>query len=279
MEAQDDADRRLTENVAAEAVQAAPVHAKKVKKAAADAVRAAPDKMKGKAAADAVRAAPDEMKGKVAAAVVRAAPEKMKGEVAAAAVQAVPDEMKARVAAAAVQAAPDDLEGDVTAAAVQSVVNSQESERNDLRKVVSESIEASMAVALRRPVVTNVKGSMSLTLLRLSPERSQLDVKVSTGTDAWQTASLKGDTPFQLSGGEDRPSAPFEVAVDAPGLEVTPRQEDAEVPTTGASKSWTFMINGPWASDVIIWVTLFSSGRYIQAIQLNLDEAVHHDER
>lgn len=148
----------------------------------------------------------------------------------------------------------------------------------EVATVLGESVETSLQRALRRPVVANVMGSMSLTLGRVSPEKSQLDVKVATGNDAWRTASLTGDTRFQLSGGEDRPSAPFEVAVNAPGLEVTPRQQEAQVPTTNASKSWTFILNGVWASDVIISVTLFSSGCYIQAIQLNSDGLERHDE-
>src|SRR5262249_23851977 len=105
------------------------------------------------------------------------------------------------------------------------------------------------------------------------------DVTVVTGADAWQAARGTGDTRFQQSGGEDRPSALFEVDVDAPGLEITPRQQQVQLPTTIASKSWTFMLNGSWTSDIITWVTLFSSGRYIQAIQLDSDELERNRER
>ncbi len=148
----------------------------------------------------------------------------------------------------------------------------------EIATVRGESLETSLQRALRRPAVTNVMGSMGLTLQRISSEKSQLDVKVATGNESWRTASLTGDTRFQLSGGEDRPSAPFEVAVNAPRLEITPRQQEAQVPTTNASRIWTFILNGAWTSDVIIWVTLFSSGRYIQAIQLNSDGLERHYE-
>ncbi|HEX2744867.1 MAG TPA: hypothetical protein VHN16_10760 [Streptosporangiaceae bacterium] len=143
---------------------------------------------------------------------------------------------------------------------------------------VGESIKTSLQAALRRPVVANVKGSMSLSLRQVSPERSQLEVKVATGPDAWQVAALMGDTPFQLSGGEDRPSASLEVTVDAPGLKITPRQQEAQLPTVNASKDWKFMLDGQWESDVMIWVTLFSSGRYVQAVQLDSDELERLDE-
>jgi hypothetical protein len=143
---------------------------------------------------------------------------------------------------------------------------------------VGESIKTSLQSALRRPVVANVKGSMSLSLRQVSPERSQLEVKIATGADAWQVAALMGDTPFQLSGGEDRPSASLEVAVDAPGLKITPRQQEAQLPTVNASKNWKFMLDGRWESDVMIWVTLFSSGRYVQAVQLDSDELERLDE-
>ncbi len=138
MEAREDADRRLDENVAATEAKAAPTRAKKVAAAvqaapddlktevAAAAVRAAPTHAK-KVAAAAVQAAPNDLKTEVAAAAVRAAPTHAK-KVAAAAVQAAPDKMKGEVAAAAVQAAPDELEGKVAAATVQSVVDSKESE-------------------------------------------------------------------------------------------------------------------------------------------------------
>jgi tetratricopeptide (TPR) repeat protein len=136
--------------VAAAAVQAAPTKAKKV---AAAAVQAAPDKLKEEVAAAAVQAAPDKLKTAVAAAAVQAAPDKLKTAVAAAAVQAAPDKMKGVVAAAAVQATPDELEGEVAAAMVQSVVDSKESakesERDDIRRAVSESTENTRADAER----------------------------------------------------------------------------------------------------------------------------------
>src|SRR5271165_805240 len=109
MEAQDDAERRLDENVAAAEVTAAAE------------VKTSRDELKTEVAA-AVRAAPAQAK-KIATAAVQAAPDELKGAVAAAAVQAAPDELKGAVAAAAVQAAPDELEGEVTAAAVQAIVN------------------------------------------------------------------------------------------------------------------------------------------------------------
>lgn len=236
MEAQDDADRRLDENVAAAAVQAAPAHAKKAKKAAAEAVRAVSDEMKG--------------------------------EVAAAAVRAVPDEMKGEVAAAAVQAAPDKLEGEVAAAAVQSVVNSKESERNDLRKVVSESIQSSMAEVLRRPVVSNVQGSLCLSAGPESADRLELTVTIATGPAAWQDAAGHPTArAFRLTGGEDRPNAPFEIAVDAPGLQVDPTQTSLDLSTSGGSHEWSFSVPGDRMDEMPIWVTLYSSGRYVQAIK------------
>jgi len=280
MEARDDADRRLDENVVAAAVQAAPAHAKKV---AAAAVRAAPDEMKTEVAAAAVqaapphakkvtaaavRAAPDGMKGEVAAAAVRAAPDGMKGEVAAAAVRAAPDELKGEVAAAAVRAAPDELEGDVTAAAVQSVVNSKESERNDLRRVVDESIQSSLTEALRRPVVSNVEGSLRLSARPESADRLQLTVTIATGSAAWQDAAEHPTaTAFRLTGGEDRPTAPFEIAVDAPGLQVDPARTSIELSTSGGSHESSFSVHGDRRDEMPIWVTLYSSGRYVQAIK------------
>ena len=136
---------------------------------------------------------------------------------------------------------------------------------------VGESVETSLRQVLRRPVVANVAGSLSLSLRRLSSERSELDVNVATGADAWQAAPVTGGTRFQLTGGEDRASAPFEVAVDAPGLEVAPPRQAAQVPTVDASKSWTFTVRGDWASDATIWATLYSSGRYVQAVELEAD--------
>jgi len=251
--------------VAAAAVQAAPPHAKKVTAAA---VRAAPDGMKGEVAAAAVRAAPDGMKGKVAAAAVRAAPDELKGEVAAAAVRAAPDELKGEVAAAAVRAAPDELEGDVTAAAVQSVVNSKESERNDLRRVVDESIQSSLTEALRRPVVSNVEGSLRLSARPESADRLQLTVTIATGSAAWQDAAEHPTaTAFRLTGGEDRPTAPFEIAVDAPGLQVDPARTSIELSTSGGSHESSFSVHGDRRDEMPIWVTLYSSGRYVQAIK------------
>jgi len=144
---------------------------------------------------------------------------------------------------------------------------------------VGESIDMSLQQALRLPAVANVKGSISVAFTRLTDAGSQLKVKIATGADAWQTAADTGATRFDLSGGEDRPSASFEVVVEAPGLEVAPREQEAQLPTSNASTSWTFALNGPWADDVLIWVTLYSSSRYVQAIQLSADELERHDTR
>jgi len=258
MVARDDADRRLGENVAAARVQAAPAHGKK---AAAAAVQAAPDEKKGEVAAAAVQAAPDEMKGKVAAAAVRAVPDKLKTEVAAAAVQAAPDEMKGKVAAAAVDAVPDDLEGKVAAAAVQAVVNSKES---NLRKVVTESLTE----ALRPPVVSNVEGSLRLSAGPESADRLELTVTIATGPEASRDAARHPATrAFRLTGGKDQPTAPFEISVDAPGLHVDSARTSIELSTFGGSHEWSFSVLGDRVDEMPIWVTLYSSGRYVQAIK------------
>lgn len=143
---------------------------------------------------------------------------------------------------------------------------------------VGESIDMSLQQALRLPVVANIKGSMSVAFERLTDTESKLDVEIATGADAW-LAVAAGDTRFDLSGGEDHPNASFEVVVEAPGLEITPREQGAQLLTSHDNRSWTFTLNGPWEADVIIWVTLYSSGRYVQAIQLSASELERHDTR
>ena len=265
MGSRDDADRKPDKKVAAAAVQAAPTHAKK---ATAAAVHAAPYELKTEVAAAAVDAAPDKLKGKVAAAAVRAAPNKLKTEVAAAAVDAAPDKLKGEVAAAAVDAAPDELEGKVAAAAVQSVVDSMKSERNDLRRVVTESLTE----VLRPPVVSNVEGSLRLSAGPESANGLKLTVTIAAGPTAYRDA--KGHPTaraFRLTGGEDRPTAPFEIAVDAPGLQVDAARTSIELSTCGESRDWSFSVLGDQVDQMAIWVTLYSSGRYVQAIKWTTD--------
>ena len=178
------------------------------------------------------------------------------------------------------EAAPDKLEGDVTAAAVQSVVNSnvnsKESKRNDLRRAVDESIESSLPEALqsslkealRRPVVSNVEGSLRLSEGPESADRLELTVTIVTGSAAWRDAAEHPTaTAFRLTGGEDRPTAPFEIAVDAPGLHVDPARTSIELSTSGGSREWSFSVLGDRRDEMPIWVTLYSSGRYVQAIK------------
>ena len=173
--------------------------------------------------------------------------------------------MKGKVAAAAVQSVPDEMEGDVTAAAVQSVVNSkEESERNDLRRAVNES----MTEALRRPVVSNVEGSLSLSASPESADRLELTVTIATGPAAWRDAAEHPTArAFRQTGGEDRPTALFEIAVDAPGLQVDPARTSSELSTSGGSHEWSFSVLGDRGNEMPIWVTLYSSGRYVQAIK------------
>ena len=133
---------------------------------------------------------------------------------------------------------------------------------------VGQSIETSLRQVLRRPVVTNVMGSVDVNLSQASAEGAELDVTVATGPKAWQQAPSPGGRRFQLTGGEDGATAQFEVAVDAPGLDVSPPRQEAQVETVDAAKQWTFSLRGTWADDMDIWVTLYSSGRYVQAIEL-----------
>ena len=211
-------------------------------------------------AAARVQAAPAHGK-KAAAAAVQAAPDEKKGEVAAAAVQAAPDEMKGKVAAAAVDAVPDDLEGKVAAAAVQAVVNSKES---NLRKVVTESLTE----ALRPPVVSNVEGSLRLSAGPESADRLELTVTIATGPEASRDAARHPATrAFRLTGGKDQPTAPFEISVDAPGLHVDSARTSIELSTFGGSHEWSFSVLGDRVDEMPIWVTLYSSGRYVQAIK------------
>ena len=140
---------------------------------------------------------------------------------------------------------------------------------------VGESFEDSLRKVLRRRAATNVSGALHLSLSRVSAMVSDLDVKVTTGDEAWQQATGKGPTRFQVTGGEEHETASFEVAVDAPGLDVSPPRQEAKLATSGGSRTWTFSVRGERSADVSIWVTLYSSGRYVQAVELQGDSLVH----
>ena len=140
---------------------------------------------------------------------------------------------------------------------------------------VGESFEDSLRKVLRRRAATNVTGALHLSLSRVSAMVSDLDVMVTTGDEAWQQATGEGPTRFQVTGGEEHETASFEVAVDAPGLDVSPPRQEAKLATSGGSRTWTFSIRGERSADVSIWVTLYSSGRYVQAVELQGDSLVH----
>ncbi len=142
---------------------------------------------------------------------------------------------------------------------------------------VGESFEDSLRKVLRRRAATNVTGSLGLSLRPVSAELSKLDVEVTTGDQAWQQALATGRTRFQVAGGEEHETASFEIAIDAPGLDVSPPRQEAQIATSGATRNWTFSIRGERAKDMSIWVTLYSSGRYVQAVELQGDSLEHDD--
>ena len=144
---------------------------------------------------------------------------------------------------------------------------------------VGESFEDSLRKVLRRRAATNVTGSLGLSLRPVSAELSELDVEVATGNQAWQQALTAGKARFQVTGGEEHETASFEIAIDAPGLDVSPPRREALMATSGARRNWAFSIHGERSEDVSIWVTLYSSGRYVQAVELQGDSLVRDDGR
>ena len=141
--------------------------------------------------------------------------------------------------------------------------------------VVGESVEDSLRKVLRRRAATNVTGALRLSPHRVSAIVSNLDVEVTTGDEAWRQATETDRIRFQVTGGEEHETASFEVAVDAPGLDVSPARHEGQLATTGDARNWTFSLRGERSSDVSIWVTLYSSGRYVQAVELQGDSLVH----
>jgi hypothetical protein len=137
-----------------------------------------------------------------------------------------------------------------------------------VEEAVGERVEASIRQALHREPAINVMGALDLKLNHPSESEVELEVVVTTGPKAWEQAPGNDGRRFQLTGGEDRVTAPFEITVDAPGFDVRPARQAAEVGTAGATERWNFLLQGTWGDDVAIWVTLFSSGRYLQAVEL-----------
>jgi hypothetical protein len=145
--------------------------------------------------------------------------------------------------------------------------------------VVGESFEDSLRKVLRRRAATNVTGALRLSPHRVSAMVSNLDVEVTTGDQAWRQATGTDRIRFQVTGGEEHETASFEVAVDAPGLDVSPARHEGQLATSGGVQNWTFSLQGERSKDVSIWVTLYSSGRYVQAVELQGDSLVHDSGR
>jgi hypothetical protein len=136
-----------------------------------------------------------------------------------------------------------------------------------IETAVGQSVKTSLQEVVRRPVASNVMGAVSLSRTRVSASQAELQITVKTGQQAWQAAAEAGMTAFALSGGENRDVAEFEVVVDAAGMEVTPDRSSAEITTSDGSLEWSVSVQGEGAETAQIWMTLFSSGRYIQAIK------------
>jgi hypothetical protein len=149
---------------------------------------------------------------------------------------------------------------------------------DDLRRAVNESVQASLTTVLRRPVVSNVEGNVDVSARAESADRLELTITITTGPDAWRNAAEQPNArAFRLTGGEDQPIAPFEMVIDAPGLQVIPTRTSIELGTDGASYEWTVPVLGDRTEEVPIWVTLYSSGRYVQAIKLATETQAQGD--
>jgi hypothetical protein len=136
-----------------------------------------------------------------------------------------------------------------------------------LKAVVNEAI-LPLTEMLRRPVVSNVEGSLRLSAGTESADRLELKVAVDTGPSAWRDAARDATArAFRLTGGEDRQIAPFEITVDAPGLQVGQAQTSFDLSTSEGKHEWSFLVPNDRTDEMPIWVTLHSSGRYVQAIK------------
>jgi hypothetical protein len=148
----------------------------------------------------------------------------------------------------------------------------------DIRKALDESVQASIENTLSRPVVTNVQGALHVSSHVHSSDHLEVTVRLTTGLDHWRRAAEAGDgRPFRLTGGQDRPTAAFEILIDAAGLRASPERASLELATDNGANQWISAISGDRDHGAPIWVTLYSSGRYVQAMRLVPDAQVQPD--
>ena len=140
-----------------------------------------------------------------------------------------------------------------------------------LRAAVRDSFQEALAPT---PPIT-MEGAIAAQLQRNGAGRWTLDIDVRVDPAARSAAIDRRGAPgvaaFLVSGGRSEPRVPVELVIDAPGLVVETRGALAAVlSTTGGKEHWTVALTGAAPEDDEVWVSLYSVGRFVQAVRAAL---------
>lgn len=151
-------------------------------------------------------------------------------------------------------------------------------DRGDLPAV--ETVRAAVRDSFQELLAPNppiaMEGAIEARLHGDATERWTLDVEVRVDPAARAAAierrGMPGVAAFRVSGGRTEPQVPVELVIDAPGLAVeAPAPLAAVLSTGGGTGRWRVQLNGPAYEDDAVWVSLYSVGRFVQAVPAATD--------
>lgn len=136
---------------------------------------------------------------------------------------------------------------------------------------VKETIDETLSARVRRPVLVNVAGRFGV-VLRAEGPTARLSVWIRTGSNLSESTPPDGvSRDFELRGGTEAAVASFEIEVSGTGVRPSEGDYAVELATRGADHTWSTEINGRLAeASSRVQVSLFTSGRYLDAIELDL---------
>jgi hypothetical protein len=121
-----------------------------------------------------------------------------------------------------------------------------------------------------------MEGALRATLRRLSSAEWILEVEChidSSAREAAQNDDRRGIAPFFVSGTRHEAIVPIEILLDAPGLLVdSTLPQLADQVAIGARRTWEIRLLGIPRDGQSVWVSLYSVGRFVQAVQAEPDQ-------
>ena len=156
------------------------------------------------------------------------------------------------------------LEGQLVAAqaAARGELPSLDALRTTVRDSVAEALAPTPPIAM--------EGALEATFRPLGADKWEVKVRVHLDHAAWAAAEVDtpGVAPFRVSSARRETEVPVEIVIDAPGMAVdTPTRSLARNPsTTGGREEWTVNLRGAPRGKQPVWVSLYSVGRFVQAV-------------